>query len=66
MDQFRIIGIENKFYVERYLGHYDFTEWTRITPYYKTKDKCQQLINGLNPKKLSTDFARARMSFCSP
>ena len=73
MDQFRISSHrENKFYVERYeterheLECHNGAHWMRITPYYKTKDKCQQFINGLNPQKLSTDFSMACSSYWSP
>ena len=63
MDQFRISKqSENKFYVERYeteryeLECYNGAHWMRITPYYKTKAKCQQFINELSQKKLFTDY----------
>jgi len=69
MDQFRISSHGSKFYVERCeterheLECHNGTHWVRITTYYKTKDKCQQFIDGMNPKKLSTNFA---MGFHSP
>jgi len=47
MDQFRIGGAANKFYVERY----DHTEWTRVTPYFNTRSKCQEFIDGLTLPK---------------
>ena len=63
LDQFRISKqSENKFYVERYeterheLECHNGAHWMRITPYYNSRAKCQQFIDGMNPRKLSTIF----------